>query len=408
MYVTLQGLPPCYIPLEEKQLLSRLRSAHHRVLLMLDGLDEVFPLTVRQAVLVDIATFCNQFSGPSVQVIATSRIIGYRMELANHGFKHFVLQPFNGEKIDQFLIKWYSTTYSVDETATRDRRKERLVLAINSNTSIAILARNPLLLTMIAMVNRSPSLPTSRVELYEKCVELLLARWKMEEAVASASSTAGRDIGIFDKNAKIALLRDLAALMQKSAKSLGNLVQEQQLILLFEDHVRRRFHRDEPAVAEALVNQLRERHGILCFLEGDSFAFVHRTFFEYFCALAISKSLVDGDLSDVGLRSLYLEHGVDPTWREVLCLTSGLLPSKRAGPPLQALAEEGMEPLAVQCVEQLRDRHDIDSVVDRVHELAALYITQNCQATWLFELCVRLWPDDRSRAMLETVARPVS
>ena len=390
-----------HYPLEEKPLLSRLRSAHHRVLLMLDGLDEVFPLSVRQAVLADIATFCNQFSGPSVQVIATSRVIGYRMELANHGFQHFVLQPFNGEKINQFLTKWYSTTYSVDETATRDRRKERLVLAINSNTSIAILAKNPLLLTMIAMVNRSPSLPTSRVELYEKCVELLLARWKMEEAIASASITAGRDIGIFDKNAKIALLRDLAALMQKSAKSLGNLVQEQQLILLFEDHVKRRFHRDEPAVAEALVNQLRERHGILCFLGGDSFAFVHRTFFEYFCSLAISKSLVDGDLSDAELRSLYLQRGIDPTWKEVLCLTSGLISSKRAGPPLQTLAQEHMLELAMECVEQLRDRDDAELAVRRIRELIEAEELDSVSMS----LFVRLWPDDRTRALLETIAR---
>jgi predicted NACHT family NTPase len=45
-------------------------------------------------------------------------------------------------------------------------KRERLRKAINDSKSIAMLAGNPLLLTMMAILNRNQELPRDRVDLY--------------------------------------------------------------------------------------------------------------------------------------------------------------------------------------------------------------------------------------------------
>ena len=57
---------------------------------------------------------------------------------------------------------------------------------------------------------------------------------------------------------------------------------------MIEDYLHDELHFEQArAAARALVEQLRTRNFILCYLGADSYAFVHRTFLEYFCAADI-------------------------------------------------------------------------------------------------------------------------
>jgi len=71
---------------------------------------------------------------------------------------------------------------------------------------------------------------------------------------------------------------------------------------------------------------LEERHGILCFWGSDWYAFMHRTFLEYFCATAIKDMWVRRDLTEADLVKLFVDQGFDPSWSKVLVMTSGLIP----------------------------------------------------------------------------------
>jgi len=72
----------------------------------------------------------------------------------------------------QFIAKQF--TKKVDEI-TFDKpdeakpKQERLAKAIENSKSIAQLAGNPLLLTMMAILNRNQKLPDGRVDLYAQC-----------------------------------------------------------------------------------------------------------------------------------------------------------------------------------------------------------------------------------------------
>ena len=83
-------------------------------------------------------------------------------------------------------------------------------------------------------------------------------------------------------------------------------------------------------VARALVDQLRQRNFILCYLGGDSYAFVHRTFLEFFCAWAIVQRFQrEQSLSIEGLRDeIFGAHWADETWHEVLCLIAGMIDAR--------------------------------------------------------------------------------
>jgi predicted NACHT family NTPase len=62
-----------------------------KALVMFDGLDEVFDPGKREDVITDIHRFTNEY--PNVQVIVTSRVIGYKAQrLRDAEFRHFILQ----------------------------------------------------------------------------------------------------------------------------------------------------------------------------------------------------------------------------------------------------------------------------------------------------------------------------
>src|SRR5262249_37694989 len=72
-------------------LLDSLLAQPGRVVLMLDGLDEIFDIQAREAVLNDIQRFGGQFS--NTPVIVTSRVVGYQPQrLRDAEFHHYMLQ----------------------------------------------------------------------------------------------------------------------------------------------------------------------------------------------------------------------------------------------------------------------------------------------------------------------------
>ena len=264
--------------------LSALLRSSLPMLLMLDGLDELF--SERHVIVHDVKTFKNGFSTPSLRVVINSRIIGYRQsDFDGYGFEQFTLQGLDNKQIEQFLHKWHSATYTAIEKATGDTRKEWLLDAIWLIPSIRVLARSPLLLTMICIVNRGPELPTKRVRLYEKCVELLISQWQVELAKEACTSTTG-DILAFGPFEKHRVLRELAWKMQENEQPLGLVVQQDVLEQVVCEQVDKMHGLRDASIitATAIIEQLPTRHYMISFLGARSFAFVHRTFLEYFCA----------------------------------------------------------------------------------------------------------------------------
>src|SRR6185295_14120892 len=250
--------------------------------LLLDGLDEIFDPARRDDVINDVTRFSNDY--PGARVIVTSRVFGYKQErLADAEFRHFMLQDLDDSQIAEFLNRWHETTF--DKPDDRDFKKERLARALRESRAIRELGGNPLLLTMMSILNRNQELPRDRVRLYEQASRVLLNDWDIERALGG-DPQAKDAIGYQEKSG---ILREVADYMQHAPEGLaGNIIAREQLERILRDYLKDKLGFTQPhALARALVDQLRERNFILCYLGGDSYAFVHRTFLEYFCASAI-------------------------------------------------------------------------------------------------------------------------
>jgi len=300
-------------------LLGRLIEQPGRVVLLLDGLDEVFDVPARELVINDIQRFSSRFV--NVPVVLMSRVVGYQAErLRDAEFRHFMLQDLDSTQITDFVNRWHEVTF--DDPTQAAPKRDRLQKAIRESKSIALLAGNPLLLTMMAILNRNQELPRDRADLYAQASRVLLHQWDTERALVDFPGMSS-EIGLREKTD---ILRRIAAHMQSGPSGLkGNLIDGPTLTGLIEDYLQNELHFGQArAAARAVVDQLRQRNFILCFVGADSYAFVHRTFLEYFCATDLVHQFnVAKTLEIDGLIALFEQHCRDDEWREVLRLICG-------------------------------------------------------------------------------------
>jgi energy-coupling factor transporter ATP-binding protein EcfA2 len=359
-----------------------------KVLVMFDGLDEVVDRQQRGTVITQIHSFTQRY--PSVPVIVTSRVIGYNPEqLRNAGFQHFLLQDLDAQKIRTFNQRWHDLTYP--DEAEKQRKRERLQRAIDHSKAIQELAGNPLLLTLMAILNRGEELPRDRARLYEKASEVLLYQWDVEAKLLQDPRLQKYAVEI-DYRDKQAMLRRVAAKMQNSEKGLaGNFIRRDDLEQCLIDYLKtKKEAQNAPSIAAVMIDQLRERNFILCYLGADAYAFVHRTFLEYFCATEIKERFEkrgkEGGLTFEELRDeIFGQHWQDETWHEVLRLVAGMLDAQFVGDLIQQLMQRTVNRaefldeydrqkkqgyinllLAVDCLAEVRDRSEIGSVADNL------------------------------------------
>jgi len=351
-------------------LLGRLLEQPGRIVLLLDGLDEVFDVKIRADVIDDIQRFSSQFS--HVPIIVTSRVVGYQIQrLREDEFQHFMLQDLDATQITEFVNRWHEVTF--DNPAQGVPKRNRLEKAIRDSKSIAMLAGNPLLLTMMAILNRNQELPRDRADLYAQASRVLLHQWDTERALEDFPGMSN-EIGLWEKTD---ILRRIAAHMQAGPGGLkGNLVDGPTLTGLIEDYLRNELHFEQArAATRAVVEQLRQRNFILCFVGADSYAFVHRTFLEYFCAADVVYQFnVAKMLATDGLFALFDQRCRDDDWREVLRLICGQIDDSFVGQIVERLATradvarwDGVTPLpelplAIGCLCEVRIATRLEAV----------------------------------------------
>jgi hypothetical protein len=350
-------------------LLAQLIKQPGRLVMLLDGLDEVFDVSTRESVVNDIARFGSQFA--NVPIVLTSRVVGYQHQrLRDAEFRHFMLQDLDSTQITDFLNRWHEVTF--DDPAQATPKRDRLQKAIRESRSIAMLAGNPLLLTMMAILNRNQELPRDRADLYAQASRLLLHQWDMERALVDFPDMS-TEIGLREKTD---ILRRIAAHMQANPGGLkGNLIDGTTLTDLIEGYLKNELHFAQArAAARAVVEHLRQRTFILCFVGADSYAFVHRTFLEYFSAAElVHRFNVAKTLEEPALIDLFDQHCRDDEWREVLRLICGQIDETFVGRVVERLATRtGLEewdgktplaelPLAIGCLSEVRSPSRLDA-----------------------------------------------
>ncbi|MEO0397222.1 MAG: NACHT domain-containing protein, partial [Cyanobacteria bacterium P01_A01_bin.137] len=327
---------------------------------LFDGIDEVFDPNLRDVVVTDIHRFTNNY--PQVQTVVTSRWLGYKAQtLRDAGFQHYMLQDLTNEQIEDFIERWHDQTFP--EGTDKVRKRERLQKAIRDSKAIRELAGNPLLLTMMAILNRNQELPRDRPELYNQASRVLLHQWDVERNLIEQRL----DPVTIDYRDKQAMLRKVAYHMQSGEAGLaGNIISAQDLEAILTEYLKSIDVEQPRDVARRMIRQLRERNFILCYLGADNYAFVHRTFLEFFAAWAFVWEFKETQtLTFEELRAqTFGAHWQEESWQEVLRLIAGMLEPIFVGRTIEFLmAQDGKSDkyanlfLAAECLAEMRTRN---------------------------------------------------
>jgi predicted NACHT family NTPase len=347
-----------------------------QAVVMFDGLDEIFESALREETKTQIHNFTQTY--PNVRVIVTSRVVGYtHQQLRDADFHHFMLQDLETEQIEEFIQKWHDLTYQNEDE--KIRKRDRLKKAISESSAIQELAGNPLLLTMMAILNRNQDLPRDRVTLYEQASRVLLHQWDIERQLEDHRLDA-KTIDVKDKQA---MLRPIAYFMQTNTQGRsGNVIYVEDLERLLREYLKTIEISNPRVVSRLLIEQLRLRNFILCHLGAEYYAFVHRTFLEYFCAMEIVEKFEKK--RDIDLETLKTEifgkYWPDEKWHEILLLISGTITVKFVGEIIEYLMQQDGEEqkftnlfLAARCLNEVRNRAVIVAIdtqlLERIKQL---------------------------------------
>ena len=333
-------------------------------LVMFDGLDEIFDRGDRDRVAREIAGFAQRY--PRARIIVTSRPVGYReATLREAGFRHFGMQDLDLAQIEAFTRGWFALTFP-QQPAQADQRIERVLGSVRNSPPIRLLAENPMLLTIMALLAREQELPRERAAFYEKAVEVLCHHWDANRNL----SLPGVDY--LNADDKKELLRRVAFRMQTGPGGLaGNFIHEDDL----EDEISRwfveRFQRpphDAIEAARTMIDTLRSRNYILCLRGPRLYGFVHRTFLEYLTAAEyVWRFNRAKSLTIEQLVALFEEHCQEEGWHEVLRLICGQIDEPFVGEIVGHLATrtdldawDGNTPLpelplAIYCISEIRN-----------------------------------------------------
>jgi HEAT repeat protein len=315
-----------------------------RALILLDGLDEVVDEAQRRRVAEQIETFLHQYQdNPAV---ITSRPAGYRWDFFKvDEFPHYTLEFFDDKQVETFIDYWYDSRLK-DDKAQADRRKADLQKAFVRNERIRLLAKNPLLLTIITLIHRyQAELPRQRCKLYEKAVETLLTSWD-----------SGKEIKLYSQVLLYLKSDDLLYILKRLAywiHTQGSVGETEGGTLIYKDDLirwlwteiktlKKRETHEAKKEAERFIDFIQRRTGLLNEQGRDRYAFVHKTFQEYLTAEEIFDRADAEDNTEIILDH-FRQHLHDQHWREVLLLLVSKLKGKKAQKAIQAVLDAKSE-----------------------------------------------------------------
>lgn len=289
-----------------------------QLLWLLDGVDEVPPAR-RPAVWQAIgASHTGAYGGN--RWVATCRQLSFnRAELPVAGWREQLLRPLSETDSAAFIARWYAALTAGGElNAAQAEDKTRRLQAAIRRPGLQPLARNPMLLTIMALVQTyHGALPEERARLYQACVETLLLRWQRHKELDAGQLPDGLvGLGVSQDSLE-RLLGEIAweAQQQAPGREEAADIPEAEVIRLATQHF------GSYTRAETFVTYTEQRAHLLIGKGGLTqrvFSFPHRTFQEYLAACHLAGQ------RRFAWRAAELAAQGD-VWREVLNLAAGAL-----------------------------------------------------------------------------------
>lgn len=304
-----------------------------KVLLLVDGLDEIHDDSDRTIFVENLRSFIDQYS--KNKLVVTSREAGFSLVapyLATY-CEQWRVAPLSSIAISSLCSHWHKLMAGNSSEALSEA--DSLSKLLTSNMGLKRLAENPLLLTMLLVVKHGAGrLPPDRVRLYSRAVEVLLDTWNIKghdaldtkEAIPQLSYIA---FELMRSGQQTATEQELLQLLEKARESVPQI---------------KRYAKDTPY---QFLKRVELRSSLL--LEAGRqvengravpfYQFRHLTFQEYLAALAVVDGNYDGYDPKFPLVKPLARQLVSDEWKEVIPMTA-VLAGKRADSIFKALVQK--------------------------------------------------------------------
>jgi hypothetical protein len=272
---------------------------------LLDGLDEASDRVTRESLsrlIEHLSTVYEQ-----CHVVVTSRPGAYTGEAVLPAFAHARIDPLAADAVDTFLERWCQGLYP-DSRADATRHQGELVAALSGRPEIRRMARNPVMLTALAVVHwNERRLPEQRADLYASII-LWLSRSREQRPGRMTAERA------------VALMQELALAMHSHDDGRQVQVSKRWAAEAIAPEWREPAPKDRLALAERFLDDEELDSGIIVG-RGPEVRFWHLTFQEFLAAKALAGR-PEPEQREILFGQSRLYH---PEWREVVLLLAGVL-----------------------------------------------------------------------------------
>jgi len=248
-----------------------------KIVILLDGLDEVINDSNKFIVLTKIRDFLDKETPNLYQIILSSRVINLIQETKVLGdFEIVELLPFDVGQAYK-LVKKLIPNNSI--------KTQSFINAIKEDQLSHSLTRTPMALTLMAILYKDDQidldeLPANITELYNKFSDYYLNRWDVSKGISLQYKY---------EEAKQILALIAKRLQQKGGRKIS--VSDLKLFLL---QLKSEYGFEELNNIDEFINGLKKRSGLVLFDEDkSSFEFYHLSFQEFFASLSYDDSNED-------------------------------------------------------------------------------------------------------------------
>ena len=290
-------------------------------LVILDGMDEIPTAQDRRDVAKRVRSFADRWSSAGNRFIVTSRFAGYRSAPVT-GFDHFQVLDMGDQEIRLFLQRYCLAVEKMDQPTASEahlelsasQRVDAIVEAIESNPGIRRMAVNPLLLTILVLVQRnSVKIPNQRSAAYEAAVKALEEGWRTSDHTSMPGKHLLRTMLVAlaawtHQNRPTGLLR-----LNDIVEAIGSRWAQQHDITLEEAGEWPPSLLDE---VERFVRHVARHNGLLVERAPERWGFLHQTFQEFY----VARSMLATSEPARAIRN----HLHDPRYDEPILLALGI------------------------------------------------------------------------------------
>lgn len=301
-----------------------------KVLLLVDGLDEIHDNADRQTFSSHLEEFIESF--PDIRVIVTSREAGFDLVAPSIArfCKRIRICPLSPEAIKLLTRHWH--LLMTGDTPESNSEAGIVANSLLKSPSLQRLSENPLLLTMLLVVKHGAGrLPPDRVSLYERAVEVLLDTWNIrgheplntKEAMPQLSCIA---FEMMRRGVQTATEKELLGILDLAREKVP-------YIKRYAKGTPHEFLKRVELRSSLLVEAGHQLDGIRIV---PIYQFRHLTFQEYLAAVAASEGHYLGYEEGLTVLDALKEKMFEKEWREIVPMAA-VLARKQAEPLLKEI-----------------------------------------------------------------------